>query len=720
MNRLMSKRSLPIFASTLRQNPQSRMSALVFFRAHLSTPLFFLFLLSALSAAGSEASMAQTGVQSGKPSATTPKNAVAPVVDVKRTLTEVARRRASMVLSRYLPASDYFITVSAQGKSDSLGDMPYLPAAQTVDLLVNADTDELKGLYTELKVELRINKRIDPETRKTLATLVQEDLGIANETDIVVKEMQLEVAKAADPEIQRMLAKTEADLRQAQAELKQLERERNDLKTANLLKDAKKDEGEKKEPEVPKDTAEAAKTNAQADVPIMKRLIESMPLLLSIFIGAVFMIISAKLFSSSVRSIGTGVSSVAAALSGFGGNLNVKTEGEDGAPDKGAENGANAKAVPPAISNGASQGMDGKSIQERLQILHDDLLAAMNDRTEGILLASLTEFLLRPETVAKAVATLELLGKDKANNIFARLGKHAQTTVLEFLQTGNYGRSKFEVMLESGEELKTKILGEGFGRLRGEVSLKMTERILKLSAADIFDVLVVLPDQLRPRFMFYLESDTLAAILAKLTEQKHPALEKIIDQISGIADVEKAVELDDGIAEQVDKWLAGRKDNIHSKYIPYYQRLLESLDGDLAEKTVESLAGKNDTLKKSLAGFVVTLNTLFKLPQESRRALLDTLNNRQISALLIGVEEDRSTEIFACLNERRGGLVKDELEILRQQAPAASQKMFGEVKAAVIKKLKAMRDSGELQSLLDGAAVSTSGEGGESSGQNAA
>lgn len=660
-----------------------------------------------------------TGVFAQARSSSQPKVEVSSTpVNLNSLISNVLTQRASSVVGRYISQNDFYITASVQTKDSSKVELPYLPAAQTPDALSSMSNEEINSMIGSLNLDIWLSKKFDEATRTTIVQLVQSHLGLTNADPITIKEMQITASPTVDGESQRMLQKAQDDLRQAMTELKALERERNDLKMANLLKENKDVSAKTETPAATAEKSSEGTTSAQDN--LMEKLIEASPLIAGIILFALVFIIVGRTFSSSVRSIGSGMSSVASALSTMGGNIrmNVDDESQVGKPSKEAV-AAQAQSNPLAGPQGPQSG--GGDIHERIIRLHDEIAVNMSERTESIILTALTDMLQKPDTVAKAVATLELLGKEKSNQLFKRLGKHSRETVLDFLQNGNYGRSKTELMLEAGEGIKTKLLAEGFGNLRGEMSIKMTEKMLALAEADYYDIFMSLSDQYKPRFMFYLESEALGRLLTLFGQKNPDKVDTVMDLLSKVADVESSVEMDSTIIAAIDSYLGGRKEDVQEKYVPYYQKILETMDGELAEKAVDKLSDKSHVLRAQLKGFVITVNTLFKLPSDIRMTMLENLNNKQLASLLCGVPEDQGALIWESVSRRRVELIKDEVELLKQMAPAAMKSVFGETKTLVINKLKKMRDAGELNEFLeqegvvvtanDTSHVSSSGEG---------
>ncbi len=651
--------------------------------------------LMALTSAISTISLGQT-----KSPSTVVNQATSAPASMGSHVAEVLTDRASKVLSRYISQNDFYIIASVQIKDVANSDLPYLPAAQTADALEGLSTEEINSMIGSLNIDIWLSKKFDDATRSTLVQLVQSHLGLPTADSITIKDMQISASPSVDGESQRMLQKAQDDLRQALTELKALERERNDLKMAKLLKENSKDETTKPDqPEALTDKKVDAEPSSQDA--LVDKLLAAGPAMAGVLLLAFVLIIVGRGFSSSIRSIGSGMTSVAAALSSMGGNIrmNVDEEDTDSKPSKDAFN----QPIPQAATSSPTPGSqaNGGDIHERIIRLHDEIETNMSERTESIILTALTDMLQKPDTVAKAVATLELLGKEKSNQLFKRLGKHSRETVLDFLQTGDYGRSKTELMLEAGEGIKTKLLAEGFGNLRGEMSIKMTEKMLALSEADYYDIFMSLGDQFKPRFMFYLDSEALGRLLTVYGQKNPDKIETVMEMLSKVADVESSVEMDSSIIAAIDSYLGGRKEDVQEKYVPYYQKILETMDGELAEKAVDKLSDKSHVLRAQLKGFVITVNTLFKLPSDTRMSMLENLNNKQLASIICCVPDDQAAIVWESVSRRRVELIKDEVDLLKQMAPAAMKAVFGETKNFVINKLKKMRDAGELNDILD-------------------
>jgi hypothetical protein len=627
------------------------------------------------------------------------KQSPATTVDMSGHIGDVLTERASKVLSRYISVNDFYVTSSVKVNSANRPDLPYLPAAQTSDALQSMSNDELNAMIGSVNIDIWLSKKFDDGTKATLVQLVQSHLGLKNAEAITLKDMQITSTISADGASEKLLQKAQDDLRQAMTELKALERERNDLKMSNLLKSNEKDAKADGTPDAA--GSGSSKTNGGASRDSMvEQLLAASPAIAGIILIAIVLMIVGRAFSSSIRTIGSGMSSVAEALSTMGGNIRMNVDNEEAdiktpkdAPSASAQSGTAAAQSGPQASGG--------NIHERILRLNDEIAANMSERTESIILTALTDMLQKPDTVAKAVATMELLGKEKSNQLFKRLGKHSRETVLDFLQTGDYGRSKTELMLEAGEAIKTKLLAEGFGNLRGEMTIKMTEKMLALSEADYYDIFMSLNDQLKPRFMFYLDSEALGRLLTVLGQKNPDKIETVMEMLSKVADVESSVEMDGSIIAAIDSYLGGRKEDVQEKYVPYYQKILETMDGELAEKAVDKLSDKSHVLRAQLKGFVITVNTLFKLPADTRMSMLENLNNKQLASIICCVAEDQAAIVWESVSRRRVELIKDEVDLLKQMAPAAMRAVFGETKTFVINKLKKMRDAGELNDVLD-------------------
>ncbi len=621
--------------------------------------------------------------------------------DARRVMTEVVKERVNRLVARFVPSNDFVVAVQVKPAVPLLADVPYVPAVQTAALLLEMAPEDLKAQYTELRVDVRISQRFDDESRATIAALIQADLGLSTADSVKVTKLQVK-AEATDGALLRQLESAQADLRQARTEMEQIKRERNDAKNELMLKNSlPKNTPEQKVaagplPETPKE-----KPAEQPDP-----LLTYAPMAAAGILLFLAVLLSSKMFASAIRTVGSGINLIANSLSSVGGALKVKAETE-AEEKKSKASPVNVQPPAPGAAAGQNGGTAGSGISgdlyERILRLSRELLDGLNERTEGVLLKTLSSLLARPETAAKGVATLELLGKNKANEMFGRLGTEARGAVQAFLLDGNYGRPKFELMLESGEELKTRLLGEGFGQLRGEFTIKMAEEILRLSSNDSFQIAATLPNDLKARYFVYLEPDVLSGMVTRFELERKDQFEAVVDSLAFMAKVERDTSLDDAIVQFIREFLAKKVDDPEARYVPHFRKIIESLAGDLAEKTVDRLGATNPGLKMQLAKYVVTFRTLFKLPLSIRKEALDPFSNKQLAALAFGVVPSLRSELMSCILERRHEQINDEIGFLAEMNVKDTRAIVEAAQAAVVATLKKMRDNGSLQEHLEAA-----------------
>jgi hypothetical protein len=376
--------------------------------------------------------------------------------------------------------------------------------------------------------------------------------------------------------------------------------------------------------------------------------------------------------------------------------LNLKPEAvEDSSGDDDDEA---AEAPVAAAATAAMAGADAS--HERILALHKELAESLGPRTEAIVLKRLTDLLTQPQSVAKGVALMELLGKDIADSLYARLNSGCRDAILQFLSDGNYGRPKADLMLEVGEELKTKLLGEKFGSIRGELTIKMAEAMLQLDQADIVVISQIVPSMLRPRWFLYLEPEALARTISAINKSKPAQVQEVLEAVPRIVDFERQTELDDQLVQVIQDHVRSKNTDETAKYMKYYQKMLEALDGNLADTAVELFSAVKPTLKSQLSVFVVTFKTLFKIPASVRKELLEPLGNKPLAALLLGAEPALHADILGCVSERRHEMIKDELEVLKGAPAREGAAAFEQAKDSVIIAMKKLRDSGELEKYL--------------------
>lgn len=641
-------------------------------------PLLSLVLACFLLVAAGADETAPNAAESGAPK----------IVDEKLVKQRVAREtelieaafeaRIRTTLTPFVHESEFYTRVKVELNEAALASGAYEPSSYSLEYFRSRELSELRLRTKSVRATVWIAKRFPAKSREDLLELLTTQLALMPDA---IEFKTFDVA-TADGKSDQQIQKLEADLRQSKSDAQRLERERNDIKMELALAKAKKD-------------AQAAGEVRPEEGGNMSTLIKSAPWLVLALACLVVLLVASRMFASSIRSIGGGVSSLAGALQSIGGGMNLKTEGTASAADAAATESLPLPDGPPA----AARGEDSAS-HERVLRLHEELAGGFNPKMESITLKRLTDLLGEPDTVAKGVALLELLGKARANELFLRLAPACQESVLRFLSDGHFGRPKSELMLEAGEELKTRLLGEHFGNLRGELTLKLGELMLQLDEQDVVDLTSAIPDQLRARWFLYLEPDLLARTISTISARSPANIAQIMDAVPRIAAFERSVELDEQIVPLVEAALANKRADGSSKYLQYYMDLLESLDDKLAETAVERFAAADPRLRAQLSSFVVTLATLFKVPASVRKDLVEPLGNRAIASLLFGLEAPLRKELLDCLSPRRHDQINEELEVMSGMPAREASALFDQAKGAVITGLKKLRASGELAELL--------------------
>ena len=113
----------------------------------------------------------------------------------------------------------------------------------------------------------------------------------------------------------------------------------------------------------------------------------------------------------------------------------------------------------PVPSSEAPAALSQEFLQAYIPQLRDDLTARVNDDNATCVVRYVAEMTAAPGGAAKAVAALELIGKDLANVIYKKLAPGTQTQVMQFVNQGHFERPKLDLMLEAGEDLRTRLLG---------------------------------------------------------------------------------------------------------------------------------------------------------------------------------------------------------------------------------------------------------------------
>ena len=342
-----------------------------------------------------------------------------------------------------------------------------------------------------------------------------------------------------------------------------------------------------------------------------------------------------------------------------------------------------------------------EQVQARILTIQNDLVQSLNPTTEGIIVAHVGRLVESGDTRAKAVLTLELLGKDKANEIFQLLDSESQSIVREFMRSGAYTKPKTEIMLEAAEELKTKLLMEVFGDVRGKISAQVASRILKLRADDLALVASRLSQETLPRLFLYLDPKRLAEVLSALKARDAYQYASALKALPKVPGTERLTELDKELISTLDEQIAAAHDDSQKAYLGWYKAIADSVDDDVADELRENLAAANPQLEKFVRDQMIAFGTFFLLLDEVQEELIQSLSNRNLAALVAGLNDQQKARILVMIDRRRQEIIAEEMESLSGKGQRQVNIAHRQAKNLIVANIKALKGSGNLDDFID-------------------
>jgi len=340
--------------------------------------------------------------------------------------------------------------------------------------------------------------------------------------------------------------------------------------------------------------------------------------------------------------------------------------------------------------------MSLESLEAKLMRLHDEVNRSLTPVSEHIVLSYLSEMLAQDETVERAVATLELFGKEKANQFYTRLGTTPQQQVLKFLRSGRYSIPKGEAILEAGELLKTKLLAEVFEVTRGPKSGEVEDRLLKLGEEDIITLIKNLDDRIVSRLLLYLPPPRALGLAAEIEKSGGDNSSKMVSALAKMPDVYSAPDLDNDIVAALDTHIKQNEEDAYRRFIPYYRELLANADDDVAEKII---AGFNEKppVQKILERSIVTFGLFWKQPADVQDQILQPIPIKDLAAFLLTLDESARNTIIARQSEMKRETIQEEISAAQGLRQASLKATSKKVRSTIKIQLQEMLARGEIQ-----------------------
>ena len=636
------------------------------------------------------------------PDQSTSSSSVGPAISL------LLQSRARTTLERHLKPEEFQIFVTAIPAKNRAQPLPYLPESLEAIPTPDDPSESFAPWLSRIDVEILIADRYGKDAKAKLENMVRKSLAMDPARGDTVKFSS--IGLKFDPpvsELQREVVRAEADARDLRSKIETLGRERDDVKKelsqtkVELDRIAREkaavDNGKKGEKKADDPASDATKS---ADEPFWREnlgvLVGSLLALIGITVANLAIRSAAKTLGAAVQSIGTSIPQLGDKL---GDSFSQKSQ----------------LLLPPADSNrGSPQNRIGEAhndearavalpmdlVAKRVIELHEELVLAVNVDTESIVLEYLNFLLEDDKSVSRAVATMELLGKNKANELYKFLPPDHQQKVAVFLSSGFHSKPKGEVMIEAGDALKSKLFGADLpSRIKLDDGIQY--KLMQLKPDDLVNVAKGLDGDYLARLFAYIEPKKLAPVLKGLHRSDPIKFKMAAKLVSRIPDVEASTNLDSELDALIVGQIAKSSADIHLPYLNYYKTLIESIDDEVAEFLSEELSASNPRIDRYIRESVITFATFFKLSGDIQEEIVVGMSNKDLAALVVSIAEEYQKIIYQHVEEKRRELVEEEVKRIAAKGIRQVQVVHRAAKGQVVAKITQMKGAGSLTDMLE-------------------
>ena len=316
-----------------------------------------------------------------------------------------------------------------------------------------------------------------------------------------------------------------------------------------------------------------------------------------------------------------------------------------------------------------------ESVQARIGDIRKEIAEQLNPPTESILLMQLKKWCASKQTVAKGVQLLELLDRQKANQLFEKLDSESQEAILYFLQHGSSKGTKGEQMVHAGEEILTKLMAKPFKDSKLQLNHNVVNAIVKFTYADLIQVFRTIPTDLVPRLLLYFESSSIGDVLGELHKVDRGRFEDIKAILGQIPFAEEDHESDSKLLDVFNRSEKSSLSDRHRPYLKFYQDIIEQAPEELTETLLAEITPNSSSLDKHLRRHIVSFQSFFRLPNGSQAELAAQLSNREIAFLIADLKPESQNVLSTCLSARRLPHVEEELTVLKQTSDIKALKV---------------------------------------------
>jgi len=611
---------------------------------------------------------------------------------IKLEIREDIQKKFSKLINKYLHKSQFYIHITKlELKDQKLG---YLLQKGRKKLISQSSLRQVGQFINKLSIKIYFAALVRKEKRQYVVKMVKVTTSLKNALTIKIKNLKIknfkeDVLSSETQNLEQQLQSSQSELQTLKTNTQQLKQTRQTLDTTNSeLSSIKTERNDTKlELTMIKNELERLRNESRKNEKEVRYWFETkyfwvgiiILILITSLVFALVFIISIKNLATGLHTIGPSIVTASNEIAAK--NRNSGTEFETRVSQSLNINGLNIAPMPFNIA-----------LQEVIE-LQRKLRKNNNEEQEIVFLIYIHRHLQNAHTRAKAIAFMELLGKELANKLFRKLNSKNQLIITKFLHNSCYPGSRIEAMLLAGEEV-VRILF--IRKQQDTTSSLIPQKLMRVDPKDVQELMQSLPSRSLAKLFMYLDPAEISKFLTRLRNTSPERFAETLASFAHIPDVFKDEEINKEIEQGLDKYLELINQN---KFLPFsdlYQKIFTTVQLDVAEEAMQILSETNKELSQVLAEFMVSFKTFFELTGVQQEAILERLNNQQIAAILDSLGQEDKQSLLMSLSERRRERVQEELEFVTAMPEADQRKILTTGKKQIIKKLKIWQVLGKL------------------------
>ncbi|MDD9951130.1 MAG: hypothetical protein OXT67_06145 [Zetaproteobacteria bacterium] len=611
------------------------------------------------------------------------------------------KQHAERVVGKYIGGQDFQVVITTtdlqdennNNNSEDPSDLPYLPGAEATALPHPEDSTSLRKFVASVSIQVYLPNRINANREQDISKLLTATFALdtSKGDQISFEKMQFgNLQQTENPELRRqaeVLNQTQDQLRESQQKLETLETEREDLK---------------RELTVVKRDLESAERKSNAgeegkEVSVQEKLLDAAGLgfvAIALLIGTVLLgFLLMRGVANFSTSFQTAISNLAASVEKISGGGEESEIIEQRAEE--------VKSA--ATSEGGGHSVRIGETYERVFALQEEiekLLEEPGNYTEIAVLDYISRGLDQPQSYERSISAMEILGKDRANTLFKKLGSTQQERVITFLNNRQYSKSKAEILLEVGEELRTVLMNGDILRGRSELNSEVKSALLKLSTESFTSVIDSLEAPGLARFFAYLPADQVAELLTEMKSDSS-ALEKISEGLTLMPQNSRTADLDSTVLSAVQKAVEEDEQDLERPYLAFYSRIVEKTAEGVNDQVISALSKGSEKIGAYLASTVVTFNTFFQLREDVRESIVDGMSIADLAIAITLLEPEKVQMIEKLIEERRLEIIKDDASQIESWSEREKRKNVQSMQRKMVAAIRKTQGDDPLDELLE-------------------